>query len=153
MIVKIKKISLLHAKELKHIIDNKEIKWHAKDICYPYPLAKVKKYILGQLKLKNYLEFTILVDSKFVGTISLEKIDKIKKEASIGYWVAKSFRGKGIATKAVKQVVNLGFNKLKLKRIYAKVGKYNVQSIGVLEKAGFEKEKISKNEYYYEIVK
>jgi len=153
MKVKIRKLSLLYAKELKQIINNKEIKWCGKYISHSYHLSKVKKYILGQLKLKNYLEFAILVDNKFVGTISLEKIDKIKKEASIGYWVAKSYRGKGIATKAVKLVVSFGFKKLKLKRIYAKVKKSNIQSLRVLDNAGFEKKGMSKNEYYYRVVK
>jgi len=153
MIVKIEKFSLSHAKELKQIIDNKDVKWHAKDICYPYPLIRVKKYILGQLKLKNYIEFAILVDNKFVGTICLEKIDKINKKASIGYWVSKAYRGRGIATEAVKLIVDFGFNKLKLKRIYAEVKKGNIQSSRVLEKVGFEKEDVSKDEYFYEIVK
>jgi len=153
MKIKLEKFNLSHAKELKQIIDNKKIEWHAKDICYPYPLTRVKKYILNQLKLKNYVEFAILVDNKFVGTICLEKIDKANKKASIGYWVSKVYRSRGIATKAVKLVVDFGFNKLKLKRIYAEVKKDNIQSSRVLEKAGFEKEGVSKDENFYEIVK
>jgi len=163
MKIKIKKLSLRYAKEFKRIIDNKEIKWRGKYLSRPYPLSKVRKYVLHQLRIKNYIEFAILSDDKFVGTICLEKIDKINKKASIGYWVAKFYRNRGIATKAVKLAVNFGFNKLKLKRIYAKVDEDNIQSRCVLEKAGFEKEGILRknvlkngkfyDEYRYGIVR
>jgi RimJ/RimL family protein N-acetyltransferase len=163
MTVKIRKLCLRYAKEFKQIIDNKEIKWHGKYLSKPYPLFKVKKNISHQLNIKNYIEFAILMDNKFVGTICLEKIDNVNKKASIGYWVAKSYRNRGIATKAVKLVVSFGFNKLKLKRVYAKVNEDNAQSRRVLENAGFEKEGILRknvfkdgkyyDEYRYAIVK
>ena len=142
--MRIRKLSLIYAKEFKQIIDNKEIKWRGKYLSHPYPLSKVKKYIQHQIKIKNYLEFAILMDKKFVGTICLENIDRNNKKASIGYWVAKPYRNRGIATKAVKLIVDFGFNKLKLKRIYAKVNEENIQSRGVLEDAGFEKEGVFK---------
>lgn len=163
MKIEIKKLSLRYAKEFKRTLDNKEIKWFGKYLSNPIPLFKVKKYIRHQLKIKNYIEFAILMDNKFVGTICIENIDKINKKASIGYWVAKPYRNRGIATKAVKLIVDIGFNKLKLKRIYAKVDEDNIQSRGVLKDAGFEKEGILRknvlkngkfyDEYRYEIVR
>ena len=162
MKLKIRKLSLHYAKEFKQILDNKEIKWFGKYMSHPIPLLKIKKYIHHQLKIKNYIEFAILMDNKFVGTICLEKIDNANRKASIGYWVAKPYRNRGIATKAVRLIVKSGFNKLKLKRIYAKVNEDNIQSRGVLEDAGFKKEGILKksvlkdgkfyNEYYYGII-
>lgn len=163
MKIEIKKLSLRDAKEFKRILDNKERKWYGKYLSKPYPLPKIKKYIRHQLKIKNYIEFAILVDNKFVGTICLEKIDKINKKASVGYWVAKPYRNRGIATKAVELTVKFGFNKLKLKRIYAKVDEDNIQSRRVLENAGFEKEGILRknvlrdgkfyDEYRYAIIR
>jgi RimJ/RimL family protein N-acetyltransferase len=159
--MKIEKLSLSHAKQLKQIIDDREIKWCGK--YSSHPLSKVKNYINHQLKIKNYIEFAILMDNKFVGTICLEKIDKINKKASVGYWISKSYRNRGIATEAVKLAVDFGFNKIKLKRIYARVREDNISSCRVLGKAGFEKEGVLRknifkdgkfyNEYYYGIVK
>jgi len=163
MRVKIRKLNLCYVGEYKRILDNKEIKWFGKYLSRSIPLFKIKKYIRHQLKIKNYVEFAILMDNKFVGTICIEKIDKENKKASIGYWVAKPYRNRGIATKAVKLAVKFGFNKLKLKRIYAKVDEDNIQSRGVLEDAGFEKEGILRknvlrdgkfyDEYRYGIVR
>lgn len=43
-------------------------------------------------------------------------------------------------TRAVKLVTRLGFDELKLKRIYAHVFSYNKASMRVLEKSGYQKE-------------
>ncbi|MGZ4160285.1 MAG: GNAT family N-acetyltransferase, partial [Neobacillus sp.] len=52
--------------------------------------------------------------------------------------------GKGIMTEAVQLVVDYAFNVLGLHRIAAGVMPYNIGSIRVLEKAGFEKEGIAR---------
>lgn len=164
MKVEISKLSLHYAEEFKRIIDNKEITWcGGKYASRPIPLYRIKKYILHQLKIKNYYEFAILFNGKFVGTLSIENIDKINKHASIGYWIAKPYRSMGIATKAVKLAVSFGFNKLKLKKIYAEVRKNNVPSYKVLERTGFKREGILRknvfrngkfyDEYYYGILR
>ncbi|MEG1350430.1 MAG: GNAT family protein, partial [Hafnia sp.] len=68
----------------------------------------------------------------------------------------------GYATEAVKQLVAIAFNQLDIHRVYAKIFEYNVASMRVLEKIGFEKEAIIKlsvikegricNEYIYSIM-
>lgn len=135
----LRKLSLRDAKELKRIIDNKETVWNSEDLSYPYPLTRVRKYILHQLKIENYIELSVLENNTFVGTVSIEKIDKINRSASIGYWIAKPYRGKGIATRAVKLAVNFAFTELGLNKIYAETAQENLPSIKVLEKAGFKK--------------
>ena len=86
---KLRRFSLKDAKEYKQILDNREITWYGKYLRKPYPLAKVKEYIRNQSKIENYIEFSILEDNRLVGTLSIEKIDKIKGRANIGYWIAK----------------------------------------------------------------
>jgi RimJ/RimL family protein N-acetyltransferase len=51
----------------------------------------------------------------------------------IGFWIGREFWGKGIATDALAQFVNL----LRERPLYAYVAKNNVGSIRVLEKCGF----------------
>ncbi len=70
--------------------------------------------------------------------------------------------GNGYATEAVKQLVAIAFNQLGIHRVYVKIFEYNVASMRVLEKIGFEKEAIIKlsvikegrifNEYIYSIM-
>ena len=62
-------------------------------------------------------------------------------EVDLGYRFMKEYWGKGIATESAKACVNLGFNKLRLKRLIAMVLPENTGSIRVLEKLNFEFEK------------
>lgn len=70
--------------------------------------------------------------------------DVYRKSTEIGYWIGESFWGKGIATQAVGLLVHHAFEELGLARLYAGIFEYNVGSIRVLEKNGFQKEGISK---------
>ncbi len=154
--VAIRKLSVKDAAALKQIIDRKETYWNAAYAAKPRSLPEAKKYIRHQLKIKDYIELSILADDKFVGTLSIEKIDRIDRTANIGYWVAKSYRNKGIATASIRLAAAFIFEKLKLKKIYAEVGKDNLPSIRALEKAGFSKEtrpNRKKTEYVYSIIR
>jgi RimJ/RimL family protein N-acetyltransferase len=62
----------------------------------------------------------------------------------VGYWVARDYRRLGIATNALKAIVDYAFNDVALQRLQALVFEYNVPSQAVLEKAGFEREGLLK---------
>ncbi|PAD66479.1 hypothetical protein CHH83_23805 [Bacillus sp. 7586-K] len=99
--------------------------------------AKVdSEYNFGIFKIEN---------DELIGTIGLFRILRGPLQSAIvGYSLDKNNNGKGYATEAVKLIVNYGFTTLKLHRIEAGVMPHNISSIKVLEKAGFEKEGISK---------
>lgn len=103
-------------------------------------IEKAKKdieYYFGIFKIDN---------DELIGTIGLFRIlrDPLQS-AIIGYSLSKNHNGKGYATEAVKLVLDYAFTTLKLHRIEAGVMPHNIGSIRVLEKAGFEKEGISKS--------
>jgi len=54
-------------------------------------------------------------------------------EWDIGYWIGKEYWGKGIATKALTELLGI----VKTRPLYAHVAKHNVASRRVLEKCGF----------------
>ncbi len=60
--------------------------------------------------------------------------------AELGYWIAKHYRGRGLATGAARAMVDYGFRRLELKRIEATVNLRNFASHRVLEKAGLHRE-------------
>jgi ribosomal-protein-alanine N-acetyltransferase len=62
------------------------------------------------------------------------------KHAEIGYWIGVPFWGKGFATEAARAVVEFGFQKLRLRRIYAHHHAGNIGSQRVLEKIGMRHE-------------
>lgn len=57
--------------------------------------------------------------------------------AEIGYSIVPEYRERGIATEAVNGMCDWGFQRLGLKRIYARCDKGNLASQRVLKKAGF----------------
>ncbi len=54
-------------------------------------------------------------------------------EREVGYWLGRSFWGKGIATRALEMFLEL----VTARPLYAYVAKHNLASIRVLEKCGF----------------
>jgi RimJ/RimL family protein N-acetyltransferase len=55
-------------------------------------------------------------------------------EPNIGYWLGKTYWGKGIASAAVAQFLT----KIETRPVYAHVAKHNFASIRVLQKCGFQ---------------
>ncbi|MBU4369893.1 GNAT family N-acetyltransferase [Patescibacteria group bacterium] len=132
-------------KSLLENINNKKIYRNTLNIPYPYTLKDAKEWIAknlkeAKMKIPTKIKFVIDIDGEVAGSIGLVKIRGHKAE--IGYWLVEKHWDKGIMTEAVKLVTKFGFNKLKLKRIYAYVYPFNKASMRVLEKAGYKFEGI-----------
>ncbi len=80
----------------------------------------------------------IVVDGHAVGSIGVFPQDDIfHRNAELGYWLAKPFRGRGIMPAAIMQMVDHAFSAFDLHRVFARPFGSNVASQRVLEKAGF----------------
>lgn len=88
-------------------------------------------------------------DGELIGIVGLYIQDDIMcKNAELGYWVAEPFWGQGIATKAIKQAIDMGFKNLDIVRIFARPYGSNKASQRVIEKLGFTKEAHIKQNLY-----
>jgi len=126
-------------------INNKKIYRNTFCIPYPYTLKDAREWITKNLKeMKNKkpkeINFVIDINSEVAGSIGFSKIEGHKAE--IGYWLAEKYWGRGIMTQAVKLITKFGFEKLKLRRIYAHVFFFNKTLMRVLEKASYKFEGI-----------
>lgn len=72
----------------------------------------------------------ILVDGSFVGSINVFPQDD---RDAIGYWIARSHWGRGIASTAVR----LMLDEVRLRPLYATTAGHNIASMRVLLKHGF----------------
>ncbi|MDX1829817.1 MAG: GNAT family N-acetyltransferase [Lutibacter sp.] len=90
---------------------------------------------------------TLKDNPQIIGTICLWNFSKDKKTAEVGYDLNPKFQQKGIMNEALKNVINFGFNLLKLDKIEAFTHKNNISSIRLLEKNKFEFIKDKKDEY------
>jgi [ribosomal protein S5]-alanine N-acetyltransferase len=81
---------------------------------------------------------TIDVDGRAVGGVGvLLKDDIMRLNAELGYWIADAYRGQGIMTEVVREMVASVFANFEVTRIYATPFGTNFASQRVLEKAGF----------------
>jgi [ribosomal protein S5]-alanine N-acetyltransferase len=87
-----------------------------------------------------HLPCAILRDGELVGRINVNNIvHGALQSGDVGYWVAESAGGQGVATSAVEAIVLLSFSTLNLHRVGANTLVRNVRSQRVLEKNGFER--------------
>jgi [ribosomal protein S5]-alanine N-acetyltransferase len=94
-------------------------------------------------------KLAITIDDQVVGGIGITKqTDVYRLSAELGYWLGEPFWNKGIGTEAVQGMVEYSFANFRIIRIYARVFEYNVASMRVLEKAGFQKEAIHRKAIY-----
>ncbi len=143
--INIRRLNVSDANDIYKNINDKQIARWTLRIPYPYKRIDALKFINESkynLKKKTAYVFGIVLQktNTIIGIIDLHTICWENKNAEIGYWIARQFWGKGLSTEAVKLISKFGFEKLKLKRIYAKVFNGNKASVRVLQKNGFRKE-------------
>ncbi len=92
------------------------------------------------LRAENLLHHVILEDGAIAGRMNLSGIVRGPfQSSSLGYWVAPSRAGRGVATLAVAEVLRLAFTEYDLHRVEACTLLHNERSQRVLIKSGFER--------------
>jgi ribosomal-protein-alanine N-acetyltransferase len=77
-------------------------------------------------------------DGAVVGRVNISNIVRgAFQSASLGYWMAESAGGRGVATAAVRDIIRMAFTDLGLHRIQADTLVHNVASQRVLARNGF----------------
>lgn len=102
---------------------------------------------LTQYKQGESVVAAIWCESKIVGCIGINNIHIFHHKADIGYWLSKSYQEKGIITRACRQMINYGFDELKLNRIEILVAEKNHRSRSVAERLLFREEGILQGYY------
>ncbi|MFA7273577.1 MAG: GNAT family N-acetyltransferase [Crocinitomicaceae bacterium] len=77
-------------------------------------------------------------NQKVIGSICLWNVSEDRSYAELGYALRTDFHGKGIMNEAVSAVLKYGFTQLFLDKIEAYTSRYNVKSIRMLERNGFQ---------------
>lgn len=108
---------------------------------HPYGTADAHAYIRSVVSQSPPLSFAIVVADDPAGGIGLRPgTDIERRSAEIGYWVGRTYWGRGIMTAAVRAVTAYAFESLDLLRVFALPFTDNAASVRVLEKAGYMRE-------------
>ncbi|MBD79533.1 MAG: GNAT family N-acetyltransferase [Crocinitomicaceae bacterium] len=113
---------------------------------YPYTEEAGKKFIEYASGGEPLCIFAIEIRGEACGGIGVHPQEDIhKKNMELGYWLAEPLWGHGIVSKAIKEMVEYGFNTFPINRIFARPYGSNKASQRVLEKNGFVLEARLKN--------
>ncbi|MCD6012165.1 MAG: family N-acetyltransferase [Flavipsychrobacter sp.] len=155
--LQLRKIEVDDIPSLVKYAGNKKISDYVLNIPYPYnePDAVFRiSYVVQGFKNKARYVFAIILKEtgEFIGEIGLH-MDSNNGTAQLGYWVGERFWNKGIATEAVKKVLEFGFTKLELNRIFATCHVDNPASGKVLLNNGLKNKNTNGNVTQYVITK
>lgn len=107
----------------------------------PINIGKTEKWFNNNIGRTDRYDALIVADGVPCGTIGLLNIDK--KNGKAEYYIAMgetSLKGKGVATEASKLILDYGYKKLGLNRIYLFTETENIPAQRLFEKVGFIKE-------------
>ena len=146
--------------DLVRLCDNLNIWRNVRDaLPHPYKLSDAHSFIqLATSKTPQEI-FAITKKNMLVGCIGIHpKEDVYRFSAEIGYWIGEPYWGQGLATAALKLIINYGFETLGMTKLYAGCFEFNKASQKVLVKAGFRREAILKkavfkNEAFYDEIR
>ena len=95
--------------------------------------------LLAAHRAETCVPFVIELEGQVVGRIILNGVVRgAFQSASVGYWVAESAAGRGVASAALASMIEHAFGELGLHRLQAETTLTNEASTRVLAKAGFE---------------
>lgn len=131
---------------LAKLADNRKIWMNVRDILpSPYSFNDANRFIAFTQNENPQTTFAIESGKQFCGVIGLiAQSDVYKKTAEIGYWLGEPYWNKGIATTAVRLITDYGFHQLGFIRIHTGVFEYNIGSMKVLTKNGYQKDGVFK---------
>lgn len=95
------------------------------------------EYLQGRYAGGMFYDWGIVYRTgKLIGTCGFTSFNCTHDKAEVGYVLHPDYWGRGIATEALRKVIDYGFEKLNLHRIEAKFMKENERSLHVMEKVG-----------------
>lgn len=163
--IRLRRLAMTDKKVIANLCNNKKIWDNLKDsFPFPYLESDAEEFINLTLKEHPQYNFGITYEGDLAGLIGLIKQkDVYRLSAELGYWIGEPYWGHGIATRAVRFMVDYAFERLGLIRLFSGVYDFNRASQRVLEKAGFKLDCVLENaiiknsticdEYRYSIIK
>jgi RimJ/RimL family protein N-acetyltransferase len=118
-------------------IDDPDILHWIPVIPRPYTLADARAFVNDEIGLGPH-QFAIVVDDRVVGSIGMRVNDN--GTGHVGYWCARSERGRGIVPDALRTISRYGFDELGLGRMELITDPDNRSSQRVAEKVGYQRE-------------
>jgi [ribosomal protein S5]-alanine N-acetyltransferase len=83
------------------------------------------------------LGITLKGTDQLVGAVSLKDISQQHRKAEISLWIGKDYWNLGYGFEALRKLIDFGFKRLKLVKLYADIREPNIGSLKLFLKSGF----------------
>ncbi len=139
--LRLRQLTMDDAPDILKIYGDPEVMRYSLDSPYPnITSARILiRFFAEEYKQRNLIWWGTehLRDGAIIGTLGLWHLNFGNASAELGFDTARLYWRKGITTEAIWAVLDFGFQKLRLHRIYAKTVLENTPSMKLLEKVGF----------------
>ncbi|MBK7213224.1 MAG: GNAT family N-acetyltransferase [Bacteroidales bacterium] len=130
--------------EIRRMAGNSKVAENTLYMPFPYPEGVAEQWVSTHAseffeKKQLVLGICLKKEGTLVGCIGLTLKMEIE-HAELGYWIGEEFWNKGYATEAAIALIDYGFHKLNLHKIYAHYFSGNDASGRVMMKAGMKRE-------------
>ena len=98
------------------------------------------QHTMRQHRLGCGVQFGIIQHGEapeIIGVIGFTRIDKLNKSGVLGYWLAEEHNGKGIISRSVVHLLELGFVEFELHKIEIHCAVHNRRGRAIPERLGF----------------
>jgi ribosomal-protein-serine acetyltransferase len=146
----LERLKLSHAEVIFNAIDQNRTflrKW-LPFVDFTHKVTDTEKFVQSILEKpidKRDEVYAIWFKHEFAGLIGFKDADRVNDKIEIGYWLIEKMTGKGIATAAVRKMVNLAFRNMNINRVQIRCGVGNEKSSAIPRRLGFSFEGIERN--------
>lgn len=105
--------------------------------------SDTKQFLEHQLlrfQRSQALHVTIFYQNQIAGVLGYNLIDEANHTGHVGYWLGQEYNGKGIMTKSVRELIEVGFNYYSLERIDIRCAVDNSRSRAIPKRLNFKQE-------------
>ena len=121
----------------------------------PFSLAQEERWfenLLGRLERQTDVILAVeTADGVHIGSVGLHTINWKNRSAELGIMIGdKRYWGQGYGTDTIHALLGVGFREMNLHRISLRVNEDNARGIRCYEKAGFQREGVSRDAVFKE---
>jgi len=132
--------------ELLYDWENDKSIWKLSSTIVPFSRFLLEQYVVNSHQdIFTAKQLRLMIDVsddennyKTIGCIDLFDFDPINMRAGVGILIEKNNRGKGFASKALKNLIEYAFDVLNLHQLYCNITVENINSIELFKKFNFE---------------
>ena len=100
-------------------------------------------------KIQKAKQFRFVVDCNNTPVGFVDLFEYKNSSAGVGIIIDTEYQKKGFASESLKLLIDYSLKEIKLKKLYCKIGKYNLRSIQLFTSCGFAFTKEKDDVYFY----